>query len=94
MAINVSEINAALEQIEINKGISRDRVIDALKESMAKAYRKSLGGDDALVEVNFDLDSGVIEMYQVKNVVEDVQDDLLEISVEDAEEEDKSCFNC
>ena len=32
MAINVSEINAALEQIEINKGISRDRVIDALKE--------------------------------------------------------------
>ena len=90
MAINVSEINAALEQIEINKGISRDRVIDALKESMAKAYRKSLGGDDALVEVNFDLDSGVIEMYQVKNVVEEVQDDLLEISVEDAEEEDKS----
>ncbi len=90
MAINVSEINAALEQIEINKGISRERVIEALKESMAKAYRKSLGGDDALVEVVFDLDNGVIEMYQIKNVVEDVEDDLLEISVEDANEEDKS----
>ena len=87
MAINVSEINAALEQIEINKGISRERVIESLKESMAKAYRKSLGGDDALVEVNFDLDKGVIEMYQVKNVVKEVEDDLLEISVEDAEEE-------
>ena len=87
MAINVSEINAALEQIEINKGISRERVIESLKESMAKAYRKSLGGDDALVEVNFDLDNGVIEMYQVKNVVKEVEDDLLEISVEDAEEE-------
>ena len=87
MAINVSEINAALEQIEINKGISRERVIESLKESMAKAYRKSLGGDDALVEVNFDLDKGVIEMYQVKNVVKEVEDDLLEISVEDALEE-------
>ena len=87
MAINVSEINAALEQIEINKGISRERVIESLKESMAKAYRKSLGGDDALVEVNFDLDNGVIEMYQVKNVVKEVEDDLLEISVEDALEE-------
>ena len=87
MAINVSEINAALEQIEINKGISRERVIESLKESMAKAYRKSLGGDDALVEVNFDLDKGAIEMYQVKNVVKEVEDDLLEISVEDAEEE-------
>lgn len=86
MAINVSEINAALEQIEINKGISRERVIESLKESMAKAYRKSLGGDDALVEVNFDLDAGVIEMYQVKNVVKEVEDDLLEISVEDAQE--------
>ena len=90
MAINVSEINAALEQIEINKGISRDRVIEALKESMAKAYRKSLGGDDALVNVVFDLDTGVIEMYQIKNVVEDVEDDLLEISVDEAEEQDKS----
>ena len=90
MAINVNEINAALEQIEISKGISRERVIESLKESMAKAYRKSLGGDDALVEVNFDLDKGIIEMYQIKNVVEDVEDDLLQISVEDAEEEDKS----
>lgn len=84
MAINVSEINAALDQIEINKGISRERVIEALKESMTKAYKKSLGGDDALVEVNIDFEAGKIEMFQIKNVVEDVQDDLLEISVEDA----------
>ena len=88
MAINVNEINAALDQIEISKGISRERVIEALKESMAKAYRKSLGGDDALVEVNIDLEKGVIEMYQLKNVVKDVNDDLLEISVEDAKEID------
>ena len=88
MAINVSEINAALDQIEINKGISRERVIEALKESMTKAYKKSLGGDDALVEVNIDLEAGKIEMFQIKNVVEDVQDDLLEISVEDALESD------
>ncbi len=88
MAINVSEINAALDQIEVSKGISRERVIEALKESMAKAYKKSLGGDDALVEVNIDLEAGKIEMFQLKNVVEDVQDDLLEISVEDALEID------
>lgn len=88
MAINVSEINAALDQIEVSKGISRERVIEALKESMTKAYKKSLGGDDALVEVNIDLEAGKIEMFQLKNIVEDVQDDLLEISVEDALESD------
>lgn len=87
MAINVNEVNAALEAIEVNKGISRDVVIQALKESMMKAFRKSLGADDALVGVDIDLDKGIFEMYQIKNVVEDVQDDLLEISVEDANED-------
>ena len=51
---------------------------------MMKAFKKSLGADDALVGVNIDLDKGVFEMYQIKNVVKEVEDDLLEISVEDA----------
>ena len=90
MAINVNEVNAALEMIEVSKGISRDVVIEALKESMTKAFKKSLGADDALVGVDIDLDHGVFEMYQIKNVVKDVEDDLLEISVEDAKEADPS----
>ena len=88
MAINVNEVNAALEMIEVNKGISREVVLEALKESMMKAFRKSLGADDALVGVDIDLDHGVFEMYQIKNVVKEVEDDLLEISVEDAKEAD------
>ena len=92
MAINVSEVNAALELIEVNKGISRDVVIEALKEAMMKAFKKSLGADDALVGVDIDLDKGVFEMYQIKNVVEDVEDDLLEISVEDANESGKGKY--
>ena len=90
MAINVNEVNAALEMIEVSKGISRDVVIEALRESMMKAFKKSLGADDALVGVDIDLDHGVFEMYQIKNVVKEVEDDLLEISVEDANEEDES----
>ena len=90
MAINVNEVNAALEMIEVSKGISRDVVIEALRESMMKAFRKSLGADDALVGVDIDLDRGVFEMYQIKNVVKEVEDDLLEISVEDAKEADPS----
>lgn len=86
MAINVKEVNAALELIEVTNGISREVVLNALKESMMKAFRKSLGADDALVGVDIDLDNNVFDMYQIKNVVEDVQDDLLEISVEDANE--------
>ena len=84
MAINVKEFNEALEQLEVAKGISRDTVLDALKEAMMKGFKKDIGDDEAMVEVNIDPDKGVIEMFQLKNVVRDVQDDLLEIDVEDA----------
>ena len=86
MAINVTDFNAALEQIEIAKGISREVILNALKEAMIKGFKKDIGQDDALVEVNIDPNKGVIDMFQIKKVVEEVEDDLLEISVEDANE--------
>ena len=84
MAINVTEFNAALEQLEITKGISREVVLEALKEAMIKGFKKDIGDDEAVVEVNIDLERGVIDMYQIKTVVEDAEDILLEISLEDA----------
>ena len=92
MAINVNEVNAALEAIEVSKGISRETVLEALKESMTKAFKKSLGGDDAMVEVTLDPDTGVFEMCQLKNVVKDVQDDLLEIGIDELPEEDEGKY--
>ena len=92
MAINVNEVNAALEAIEVSKGISRETVLEALKESMSKAFKKSLGGDDAMVEVTLDPDTGVFEMCQLKNVVEDVQDDLLEIGIDELPEKDEGKY--
>ena len=86
MAINAIEFNAALEQIEVSKGISREVVLQALKEAMIKGFKKDIGDDDALVSVTIDTEKGIIDMYQIKNVVEEVEDDLLEISVEDANE--------
>ena len=90
MAMNVNEFLLALEEIEASKGISKEATLKALEEAMAKAFRKQLGGDDADVRVVIDLDKGAIEMCQVKKVVDEVEDDFLEISVEDANEADKS----
>ncbi|MCQ2087637.1 MAG: transcription termination factor NusA [Bacilli bacterium] len=86
MTIDANSFNAALEEIEVSKGITRDTVLAALEEALIKGYRKQLGGDDADVRVNIDAEKGIIEMWQVKVVKEDVQDDFLEISVEDANE--------
>ncbi|MGM9873727.1 MAG: transcription termination factor NusA [Bacilli bacterium] len=90
MVINSKELNLALEEIEVNKGISRDVVIQAIIEALTKAFKKQLGGDDAKVKIVFDADKGIIELYQIKDVVEEVVDDFLEISPEDAMEIDPS----
>ena len=86
MTIDATQFNAALEEIEASKGITRDTVLAALEEALIKGYRKQLGGDDADVRVNIDAEKGIIEMWQVKIVRDDVQDDFLEIATEDANE--------
>ena len=90
MAINANDFLAALDEIEASKGISKQAILEMLEESLIKAYRKQLGGDDAEVRVTIDPEKGLIEMCQVKKVVDEVEDDFLEISVPDAETLDKS----
>ena len=90
MAINAADFLAALEEIEASKGISKQAILDFLQESLIKAYRKQLGGDDADVRVNIDPEKGIIDMCQAKAVVDEVEDDFLQISVQDANALDKS----
>ena len=92
MAINGEQFLMALDELEAQKGISKLVIIRAIKEAMIKGYKKQIGATDTddNVRVNIDPETGNIEMYQVKNVVKEVEDDFLEISVEDANSEDKS----
>ena len=93
MAINGAELLAALNDIESSKGISKKVILDALKEAMVKGYKKQIGGreDDDNIVVTIDPETGNIDMYQVKKVVKEVEeDDFKEISVEDANELDKT----
>ena len=93
MAINGPQLLAALDELEASKGISKEVILSALKEAMIKGYKKQIGGreEDTNIRVDIDPETGNISMYQVKQVVEEVmEDDFLEISVEDANEADKS----
>jgi transcription termination/antitermination protein NusA len=85
--INAKEFIKALDELESEKGISKESIISALKEAMEKAYRKQLGtSDDALVRVDIDSEKGNISMYQLKQVVEEVEDDFLQISLEEVKQ--------
>ena len=90
MAINAVDFLNALEEIEASKGISKATILQMLEESLIKAYKKQLGGDDADVRVNIDVDKGTIELYQAKEVVDEVEDDFLQVSVDEANTLDPS----
>lgn len=82
--IDIKALVQAIDLIEQEKGISKESIILALKEALEKAYRKQLGSiDDALVRCDIDLKKGIIKLFQLKTVVENVEDDFLEISLEE-----------
>ncbi len=74
----------ALEQ----QGINREITIQALKDAFETIVKKKHidGLPDLMVKVDIDVENGKINIYNIKNVVEDVQDDALEISLEEAQE--------
>ena len=86
MVINAQEFLEAIEAIELSKGISREVVLSSLKEAMEKGYRKELGDtqNELDIQVIIEPEQGIIEMYNIKNIVDEVEDDFLEVSLEDA----------
>lgn len=77
----------ALHEIEKEKGISKDIVFDALVSALISSYKKNFGSaQNVLVEMN--RDTGAVKVYATKDVVENVEDEYLEISIEDAKKRD------
>lgn len=87
MKLKVDTLTKALQGIEDDRQLSKEIVEDALKEALIKAYRKHIEIPDAYVEVK--IVNGVIHIYHQRMVVEEVEDDELEISIEDARKQDK-----
>ncbi len=79
----------ACEQLEREKGITKDAIVDALCDAMVTAYKKHIKVKEATnVEAILDEQSGEIGVFRTKLVVNDVQDADYEISLADAQEID------
>ena len=79
----------ACEELEREKGISKEVIIASLCDAMVTAYKKHLKQKEVPnVEAILDEQSGEIGVFRTKLVVEEVQDVDLEISLEDARELD------
>ncbi len=80
----------ACEELEREKGISKEVIIDSLCDAMVTAYKKHLKQKEVPnAEAILDEQTGEIGVFRTKLVVQNVQDPDLEISLEDAKEIDE-----
>lgn len=66
-----SPIQAAIQQIAEEKGISSESIIAAIEAALAAAYRKDFGEKNQNIKVTFDQITAMSEVYDVKTVVTD-----------------------
>lgn len=78
------EFLRALEEIEKEKGIPKELLIEAIEAALISAYKRNFGSAQN-VAVDIDRSSGEVHVYSRKNVVEEVLDPTLEISLQDAQ---------
>lgn len=83
------EFIGALEEIEREKGISKDIIFDALESALVSSYKKNFGTSQN-VTVNIDRETGKIELYAVKDIVEDdaIEDEDSQMTISEAKELD------
>ncbi|OIP77398.1 MAG: transcription termination factor NusA [Parcubacteria group bacterium CG2_30_44_11] len=83
--IDLKAINSALEELENERGISRERMFDAIEQALATAYKKEYGKRGQIVRASFDMDTGVTHFNQIKIVVDET---MLKPTPEDGGEDE------
>jgi len=84
MNINLLE---AIEQLEEEKGISKDELIEILEKALLSAYKKNFGRSKN-VEIIINRMTGEVEIYQLLEVVDEVEDENTQIDLEEAQKID------
>ncbi|HJV46704.1 MAG TPA: transcription termination factor NusA [Bacillota bacterium] len=77
----------ALTEIEREKGIDKEVLIDAIEAALISGYKRNFNSAQN-VRVDVNRDTGQVKVYARKTVVEEVLDPRLEISIDAAQEID------
>jgi len=80
----MSEITKAIQALCDEKGLSYDAVMETIESALAAAYRKDFGNKQQNIKVKFDPETGDMQAWDVKTVVEDIAEEVLEKAQEEA----------
>lgn len=69
--IDLKVVNSVLEQLEEERGITKEKIVEAIEEALAHAYKKEYGKRSQIVKAHFAIETGEATFEQVKVVVDD-----------------------
>ena len=90
-AIDSSELIIAMDELEKEKGIKKDYLLEAIETALVTAYKRNFDSAEN-VRITMDKETGEIHVYAEKDVVEkpeEVENDKLQICLEDAKKINK-----
>jgi len=87
-SIESKELIMAIEELEKERGINKEYLLESLESALVTAYKRNFDSAEN-VKVTMDAESGDIKVFSLKEVVENVEDDMLQISLEEAKKKDK-----
>jgi len=88
---DLKALNSALDELQQERGISRESVVDALATALAAAYRREYGKKGQIVRASFNPETGDVEFRQAKIVVDDTL--VRKEDEEERESDERSRFN-
>lgn len=83
--IDTTELIMAMDELEKTNGIDKDFLMESVESALVVAYKKNFESNDENVKVIIDKNDGQMHVYQEKDVVETVEDEKKEISLEEAQ---------
>jgi len=86
----ISDLERLVDGIQREKSIPRDVVISIIENAMDAAARRRYGMEKDL-EAQYNEELGEVELFEFRTVVDDVEDDELEITFEEARDLDEEC---
>ncbi len=84
-----AELIHALEQLEKEKGIDKEVLLEALEAALVSAYKRNFGSSQN-VKIVIDRETGEVKVFALKKVTEKPADNLLEITLEEARKINKN----
>src|ERR1700690_4223164 len=84
MDLDMKQLAVAIRAIAEEKNLPEEVVQQVVEQALAAAYRRDYGDREQEIRVSMNLNTGEIDAYVTKEVVENVENDAYEISLKDA----------